>query len=154
MQIFNSSSSFLPILWSKKTVIFLNVYKLCINMKPLAIAQQILMWLCVLPFHSDTSSRVKVFSITFTIVAVVSQVCAFAATVAFSLKFMSIDLEQSLFANSLGVTFLSMIYIVVVLLFLRSKIPGIFEELSQIYTESKNVWRVQKDCKINRQKFD
>lgn len=107
-------------------------------MKPLATAQVVLTWIGILSGDESTSWWKERASVIFTFFAFVSLVCGFAAGVTFIVKFISIDLESSLFGISVSLAYFSVIYVILVALLLRSQIPEIFQELSEIHAASES----------------
>lgn len=92
-----------------------------------------------LPLDRGTSWPKRSLCIIFTIVAFLSQMCAICAHIGFVVKFISINLEQSLFAISAIIILFSIAYIILVGLFLRPKMLIIFENLSEIHEKSMNL---------------
>lgn len=105
-------------------------------MNPLESIQRGLHWLCVFPFQKDTTTTKKIVYIFFTLNIFFLHLCALAASAAFIIKFISIDMQRSVFALLQFGTFFSTMYSIIVAFFVREKIIGIFKKISKIYRAS------------------
>lgn len=104
---------------------------------PFVRAKQVLTFICALPFPSDIEWGRKFLSIFFIVCAFTSQICGISASAAFVFKFISTNLELSLFAISAGLTFFSMAYSILFGLYLRPKMLIMFENLLKIHAAGK-----------------
>lgn len=107
------------------------------KMNPLVSNQWVLMWLCVCPASESASANKKVAYVAFTLLFCITILSTVAANVTFVIKFISIDLEKSLYAFVYIIAFSGIIYVMIVALLYRHKINAIFVELSAIYKASK-----------------
>lgn len=105
-------------------------------MKPLATNQRVLIWFCVCPDESS-SNRQKLAHIAFTTAVVVSIFFCYIPSIEFFVKFVSIDLKDSLYALFQVSALSYAIYTVIFVYFSRQKFIAIFENLSKIYNECK-----------------
>lgn len=108
-----------------------------VKMKPFSTNQQSLTWLCLYPVDETTSNRQKAAHIVFSVTNFIMLLSGLASSVAYFVKFASIDLEKSLYALLQIVTFTATLYALVIAFLLRHKIPALRENLSKIYDECK-----------------
>lgn len=106
-------------------------------MKPLATAQSMLKWFCVWQFAEPTSKWMKVANIIFTFSILLANVIGLLASVAFFLKFVSIDLETSLYGFFSVFGFAEAVYCVLFIIFSRHQIADVITKLAKIYEASK-----------------
>lgn len=102
--------------------------------------QRVLRWLFVYSVVDETiTKRVKFVHGITTFGILVAHFCAVSAGISFFIKFVTIDLERSLFSlfNILGD--ISVTYISIFLLLKRRKIVVVFKKMSDIYEASKKV---------------
>lgn len=106
-------------------------------MKPLVTLQRILSWLHLCPEEENIHWRKKLAYIicVSTIFVVISSLAASSAV--FFVKFVSIDLKQSLFAVFQVIASSSVLCILIIAFFWSHKISAILEDLSAIYDECK-----------------
>lgn len=106
-------------------------------MKPLVTNQQVLTWLCICPIEKSVTKFEKCAQIGITSLFVLTLFCGLTASVVYFVKFVSIDLEKSLYTVlQIGGTLL-VLYTFTVLCLSRNKINAVFEHLTQIYDECK-----------------
>lgn len=117
-------------------------------MEPLVTTKQVLMWLGAIPFEKNISKRKRQLSTIFVFLCFLSQLCTFAAGMAYVIKFISINFERSLYEVCASLAFLTMMYVFVVAMFMRQKTLGIFEELSAIHAQSKTLKRTKSECEV------
>lgn len=99
-------------------------------------SQKMLTWICVYP-ADETVSKFKRATYAFAYAFIlISNLCVLASSVAFFLKYVSVDLEQSLYAVFQITAYGSMTYLIIVSFLLRSKIPLVFDDLAKIYEAS------------------
>lgn len=113
--------------------------KIYLKMKPLASIQQTLAWFCVCTFTKNANKWQKIARIPFTLIIFAMNLGALASSVAFFYKFMSTDLEASLYALSIIIAFGGMFYVALVSLIMRHKIANSFESLADIYNASEKL---------------
>lgn len=106
-------------------------------MQALATTQRLLTWLFICPFSKTTSTPKKIVYFLFTAIVCVANLCNFAANLAFTWKFISIDLEGALFSFMGGCCGISNVYIMIIAFKLRHKINNIFKKLNLIYRNRK-----------------
>lgn len=105
-------------------------------MKPLGTSQRVLAWLLICPDENATKWQ-KWTHIIFTIyLAIFNFVGVFTGGL-FGLKYITINLELTLYAVFPTFGLISAVYIMVVASFSRRKINVIFQTLSVIYKASK-----------------
>lgn len=106
---------------------------------PLKSIQHGLHWLCVFPFDKNTNTTKKMVYIFFISSIFFLHLCALAASAVFIFKFISIDMQRSVFALLQFGTFFSTTYSIIVAFFIREQIIGIFKKISEIYRASKTL---------------
>lgn len=104
-------------------------------MKPLSTPQKIFILFCVWP--ADEVGWKKVACGIFTVANILANLVGLLASAAFFLKYVSIDLEVSLYGLFTVFGFAIAMYAALVVFVYRHKICNIFEKLSKIYDESK-----------------
>lgn len=109
-------------------------------MKPLVTTKKFLTWLCICPLDENSNKSKKLFCIAFSVIFIGNQVVAFAGSLTFFLKYVSIDLEVCLYALFQLAAEVGVMYMIIVAFIHRFKIAALFENLSKIYDESKNRW--------------
>lgn len=107
-------------------------------MRPLVTNRRVLTWLCVCSADEYTTIKPKMLYVSITIIVFVAILSAFAGTLAFVLKFFSVDLEASLLGFLPNVAYASGVYGMIVSFIIRKKINAIFDELMLIYNKSKS----------------
>lgn len=85
----------------------------------------------------------KVACAIFTVANILANLVGLLASAAFFLKYVSIDLEVSLYGLFTVFGFGIAMYAAVIVIVNRRKIYNIFEKLSQIYEESKQILTLQ-----------
>lgn len=106
-------------------------------MKPLVTNQKVLTWICICPVDKNATKFEKSARIGITSLIVITLFCGFIASVVFFVKFVSIDLEKSLYTVFQIVGTLLILYSFIVLYLFRNEINAIFEHLTEIYDECK-----------------
>lgn len=107
-------------------------------MKPIAIDQRILTWLCVLPAEENTSKWKKRAYILLVLGLIVANITVFSSSLIYAMKFISIDLQRTMIVSPQVIAAIPMANTIVVTFFLRHKIPPIFEKLSKFYEKCIN----------------
>lgn len=105
-------------------------------MNPLKSLQKWLKLLCVFPITDAKITLNKIWCISFTFIIFCGNLFAVIASAAFIIKYISSDLQRSLYALFQFGSFFIMFYTMVIVFFMRKKIIEIFEKLSEIYDES------------------
>lgn len=106
-------------------------------MDALPTARIVLTWLCVYPPDVSVSNAKRKIHYIFTLIVIALQVIVFGVGLAFMLRYIMTDMAHSLFAFSVSLAHLAMIYVIIVAFFLRNEIPTIFETLQNIYNTCK-----------------
>lgn len=105
-------------------------------MKPLRMNQWVLTWLSLYPPGKTTSVWKRLAYVIIDLIVLGTNECGLGASGTYFLRYLPIDLAQSLFAFFYIVCFVSAIYAAISMFFLRQKMPGIFENLSRIFNTS------------------
>lgn len=120
-------------LWNRNKL-STNVWK----MKPLVTNQWILTWFYVFPAGIAVKwSNILLSTTIFLIISLLSLICI-ALNVDYFLKFLKIDLEESLFALYQIAVGLMMANAIIVIFLSRHKLVNIFKSLDEIYKISMN----------------
>lgn len=107
-------------------------------MEPLVTNRRCLVWLCICPADEYTSRWQKLAYIIFAMFVSSGLIGGSAACLAFSWKFLSIDLGRAMFAFTFVAAEFTAIYMALVgVISMRRKIDTIFKNLSTIYKNSK-----------------
>lgn len=105
-------------------------------MEPLRTTHRVLIWLSVCSPDNSTSKTMRTAYAIFAFIVHFSNACNLTAGAVFSLKFMSIDLEQSLYASINVFGNIGIIYpCIYAAYFKRDEIRQIFEKLTTIYSK-------------------
>lgn len=102
-------------------------------MKPLVMNQRVLTWLCVFPLDEAATMKEKLTCITFSIGVILTIFSGLTGSVVFFLKFVSTDLEESLYALFQIAAIFSTSNAIVVAVLMRHRIPAMFSNLTEIY---------------------
>lgn len=104
-----------------------------LEVKPLAIDQQVLMWLSVLPANENISKSMRLAKIALVLFLIAADITVFASGLMYALKYVSIDFQE--FSSSLlfCIAAIPMANSIAMAFLYRHKIPAIFESLSKIY---------------------
>lgn len=118
-------------------------------MEPLPTTRRNLIWLCMCPPDKSSSRWQRLAYAIYTIICLGSVLACFSGSLAFCIKFLSIDLRRSTFSFVFTVGEFSVIYMgLVAINLMRRRIDTIFQTLSMIYDASK--WhKKQKDNVLN-----
>lgn len=121
-------------------------------MEPLKTTHRCLIWLCMCPAE-ETASRWQKFAYnTFGTIVLVAIISGFVANVVFCVRFISIDLERSMFAVMFVAAQFGVIYMALVAIFFkRQKINTIFKNLTIIYRDGKQ--RLENELKTLKKLF-
>lgn len=107
-------------------------------MTPLATNQLFLKWMYAFPSDESASILKKILYFVFPLSLIMAHFGAVAAGGCYMLKFLSVDLEEAIYALYHTICFLNMLYQSIAIVFLRGKLITIFKSLTIIYNESKN----------------
>lgn len=107
------------------------------KIKPLATNQRVLTWLCVYPAEKTTCKFKQMAYIFFSFVVFSGILSSLIASVAYFMKFVSIDLEVALYAVSQIAAAASVLYAIAMTYLSRRGITAIFQKLNEIYDQSK-----------------
>lgn len=105
------------------------------KMNPLVMNRRVLTWLCVLPLDEVTTRKEKLTYIALSIGVILTIFSGLIGSVIFFLKFVSTDLEESLYALFQISALFSTANAIVVTAFTRHRIPAMFVNLMGIYEE-------------------
>ena len=109
-------------------------------MKALVTTQRVLTWYRICHANeSTTSSWQKMLFSIFSVVCLIANACAVAASVTFLLKFISSNLEESLYALFQCAAYSNVVYIHIAAFLQRKKVTSVFESLTEIYETSKKL---------------
>lgn len=106
-------------------------------MTPLVTNKRVLVWLNLCSPDDETVEWKRIGFAFVGFIVLISTLSDMLASVAFMLKYISINLEESLYALFQIFGFGSITYAIIVTFFQRHKIREIFQGLSEIYNESK-----------------
>lgn len=107
-------------------------------MIPLKTNRRVLTWFCVYPPERYASQLKRFLYKCSGLFAFAVLVAGTLGSIAFIIKNISIDLENSLFALMTTVGNVSMVYMVAATYIIRRKIVAIFDSLTKIYNERKH----------------
>lgn len=110
-----------------------------VETKPLPTTQFVLTSLCICPTDKYTPLSKKRFNIVFTSIVAATQICGFASSLTYLIKFIINDFEGSLFAFSAFIGHTILIYSFLTAFSMRPKIGEIFKHLTTIYNNSKHL---------------
>lgn len=108
-----------------------------VYMIPLETNRWVLTWLCVFPPERHTSKWKRLAHVAFSLTVFFINAGSFFGSLAFFLKYMSVDLEQCIFALVQMIGEVNMSYISIITFLLRDKIKAIYDNLSRIYRARK-----------------
>lgn len=106
-------------------------------MVPLDSLQDFLTWIFINPSDETTTKNRKIMYAAIGSVVFVFQIIGFAASLAYSMKFMSVDLEESVYCIFQIIALLTGAFSFLFSCISRRKIKVIFENLSDICNKSK-----------------
>lgn len=106
-------------------------------MKPLATTQRVLSWYRICHANKSDSNWWKMTFTIFSVTCLIANACAVAASATFLAKFISSNLEQSLYALFQCSAYFNAVYIHIAAFLQRKKVTAVFESLSVIYETSK-----------------
>lgn len=106
-------------------------------MKPLLSIQRSMIWACFCRENENEDKWRKRAYILFSCTSIVFSAFAFGVSVAFLVKYLSIDLEESLYAVFQIFAAILMIYTFIVGFFSKNQINVIFKSLAELHSECK-----------------
>lgn len=106
-------------------------------MKPLNTNKQALIWLCAYSSDEPADKQSTFAHIIFTIFVIGTYVCFLSASIAYFLKYATIDLNETLYVLIQILAALPMMKALVIMIFLRDKFTTLFESLAAIYEACK-----------------
>lgn len=106
-------------------------------MIPLVSLQRVLTRMCLCPFPDGTSKLTKIKSISLVSILIFCEFNCAITSIAYYMKFMLIDLKESLFSLFQIAAAVGVVYQIFIALFSKRKILGIIQGLNRIYEESK-----------------
>lgn len=107
-------------------------------MKPLVTMQKTLIWLCICVDENPSSRWNEWVYIGFTVSILLSFVSVLIASVLFIVKFISVDLPESLSAFMQVTGWTLSFYMLFIALIMRKKLSAIFTGLAEIYDACKH----------------
>lgn len=107
------------------------------NMRPLATAQRIFSWFCIGPFDEPSTGK-EIARVVFVVFLPISVVSCKVSSVLFFFKYISTDLNGSIFALLQIAMYFGLIYTMVAVASSRRELLAIFDSLSKIYDACKN----------------
>lgn len=113
-------------------------------MIPLECAQRVMTWLCLLPPEKSASVWKKRAYIGVFVSMIVGLIVASAASIGFILKSGTSHIDRTLLACSLVNISLGLLYIALIVFFMRRRFSIILKELATIYDQSETTWRIKK----------
>lgn len=116
-------------------------------MKPLTTYKRLLIWFCGCFPDENISKWQKLTHAIFTVTVFMVIIFAISISVAFFYKFVSIDLESSLYTIFQISSMSSVGYLIVFLYISRQRITKVLDDLTKIYDESKCIF-----CYISKEK--
>lgn len=106
-------------------------------MKPLYTNKQALIWLCAYSSDETPDKRSTLAHIIFTMFVIGTYVCFLSASIAYFIKYATIDLNETLYVLIQILAALPMMKALVIMIFLRDKFTTLFESLAAIYDSCK-----------------
>lgn len=110
------------------------------EMKPLVTQQRVLTWFCLCPFPDGTSNWQKLKYIFFSAILITNEISSISSSSAHCLRYISVDLKESLFSLFQIAASSSVLYQIIIALFSKHRIFGIIQGLNRIYDESKELF--------------
>lgn len=113
------------------------IFKL--KMRPLQSTERVLIWLCLLPADKPLNPWAKLSHICLAAVVVTMTSMYLAASIAYFIRVVSTDLDESIYASFQITGILPTNVTFMVLFCMRYKIERIFNKFSEIYAESEKI---------------
>lgn len=107
-------------------------------MKPLVTAKRMLTWLSVFPIDKNVSITKRLGYMSFTAIILTCLLSAMISSSVFFVKYISIDLQQSLYAVLHLTLVVQALYMYAVIYRMRNKTKLAFEHLTNIYDQCKS----------------
>lgn len=105
-------------------------------MRPLATTQLMMTWLSMCPVDESITVRQKIGRIANTLFVFFLNVVLFVSSLAYCLKYFSVDFDGAAFGFMCIIGEVGMIYFMIVAIRMRQQIGEIFSNLSTIYEAS------------------
>lgn len=103
-------------------------------MEPLPTTHQMMTWLSMCPVDdSKTLTQKTTYIIAYTLVILITIVLCFVASLAYCLKYFSIDFDGAAFGFMSAIGEFGLVYFMIVAIRMRHQISNIFADLSHIY---------------------
>lgn len=112
------------------------------KMIPFKTTKWTMTWLCMCPTTKSWNKRKKLIRAVLTLTIIALILCMLVAHLVYFLKFMSVNLGDSLFALMNVIAISDILYGMIVEFFLRHQIGAIFKKLSMIYKASKSTYLI------------
>lgn len=108
------------------------------KMEPLLTAKRVLILLSIYPVDIEATSKWKKMArIVIPLACLFTTLCMIAACAAFIFKFISTNLPDCLYSFMIATLYINSMYIMLTAFAGRRKMSRIFEQLSEIYEDSK-----------------
>lgn len=120
-------------------------------MKPLESTQQVMKWLCMCAPDPTEKTSKQIAYVVCVSTGIVFYLGMIASSVAFFMKYVSIDVGESLYALY-QISVSGMLYVVIVAIFMRHRINSLFQKLMLIYKKCnahKNVIQMNRNITLN-----
>lgn len=105
-------------------------------MEPLATSRRVMTWLCMYPADVNTSKMTRILYAVCTFTSGTLIFLSFVASVAFIVRYLSVDLEGCLYAVFQVASQIAVLNAMIVAVFNQNRIAMIFTKLSHIYAAS------------------
>lgn len=103
------------------------------RIKPFKTNRLILTWLSMYPADETARKWKKIAHIITTLIILIITFCMISSSVAFFVRFVSVDLEEALYSLGQIIGYSMVLYMFIVGIFLRHKINAIILRLTDIY---------------------
>lgn len=114
------------------------IYSCFSKMTPLKANQRVLMWLCVCPVDETTTIWKKSACVALATLTIIAMISYDLGSLFYFFKFVSADLEKSLYALGQFTPTFSVLYSFLIMLYSKDKLNLIFANLSAIYRACKD----------------
>lgn len=127
--------SLLPVFFESNTIFEISIVNY-MKMKPLRTNQRVLIWLYAYPTERTDEQHDNCSHIAFTSLVFTVYIGFLIASIAYFIKFSTIDLNETLYATIQITAALPMMKALVIMILKRRKFRDLFESLSRIYDAS------------------
>lgn len=107
------------------------------KVQPLATTKLMMTWLSMCPAEESATIRQKRLYIAYTSAILIVNVIAFSASLAYCIKFFSVDFDSAMFACMVVIGSFGFIYFIIAAIRMHHQIDDTFESLSTIYENRK-----------------